>query len=185
MKKDKKWFTLIELIIVIWLLAIMWVLSSNLDFGKMTNKQNSLMFSNSIYSNIETLRTNSLLGKWIFDGVEIIHPKKWSIQISTWSTNSTIQGFYSTGWALQKHKDFNVNFVNTTSKISLLTCYNISKTTAIAKTNVDLEIIWNALTLSWCTSPNNKILDITSDYKGITKIIRINTVSWVIEKTDI
>lgn len=150
----------------------------------MTSKQNSLMFSNDIYSNIETIRNNSLLGKWIFDGVEIIHPKKWSIQISTWSTSWAIQGFYSTGWALQNYKDFNVNFVDINSKISKLTCYNISKTNALVKPNVDLEIVWNALTLSWCTSPNNKILDITTDYKGFIKIIRINSVSWIIEKTD-
>lgn len=188
MKKNKKWFTLIELIVVISLLAIITIASTKMNFNKNIEKQNSLMFANEIHSNIEMIRNNSLLWKWVSDGIDIIHPTKWNIHISTWIVNTwnhwIIKWQYSTGWTFAKYNDFEVKFIDTHSYISKLTCYDINKTTSSTQNNIDIEVIGSTLSFSWCTAPNNKILEIQSEYKSFRKKIRLNSLNGVIEKVD-
>jgi hypothetical protein len=139
------------------------------------------MFSNDVYSNIEKIRNNAILWKWIWSWT-FVYPDKWIIKISTWWTSWTIRWYFSSWWILQDYSDFKVNFINQYSKISKLICYDIKKTNPNIHSNIDIEITWNAISLSWCTIPNNKILDIETNYKNFKKIVRINTINWIIEK---
>lgn len=184
MKKNKKWFSLIELIVVISMISIIWIAAWKINFNKLIDNQNSLMFSNDIYSNIEKVRNNSLLWKWVSSWTLIQYPEKWLVKIWTWWTNWTISWFFSTWWILTNYNEFKVNFINANAKINKLTCYNITKNNPNTKSNIDIEMIWNTITLSWCTTPDNKILDIETNYKWFKKVIRINTINWVIEKID-
>lgn len=183
MKKNKNWFSLVELMITIAVISIIWIVALKLNFNNLIDNQKSLMFSNDIYSNIEKVRNNALLWKWVWSWT-FIYPDKWVIKVWTWWTNWTITWHFYTWWVLQNYDEFKVNFIDENSKISKLTCYDITKSNPNNITNIDIEIIWNSISLSWCSNPNNKILDIETSYKNFKKIVRINTITWIIEKVN-
>lgn len=184
MKKNKKWFSLIELLIVMVIIWIIALWANKINFNNLADNQNNMMFSNDVYSNIEKVRNNSLLWKWVVNWTSMQYPDKWVISIWTLGANWTISWMYSTWWTLKNYSDFKVNFIDTHSKINKLTCYDITKNNPSVKSSIDIEIIWSSLSISWCTTPNNKILDIETGYKNFKKVIRINAISWMIEKVD-
>lgn len=184
MKKNNLWFTLIELIVVISLIGILFITSTRMNFNINIDSQKSWSFTNEVFTKIETVRNNSLLWKWLPDWTNMIHPDEWILDFSTWTTTSwTASLLYLSWWNLLNYNDFKINFIdNNYSKISKLTCYDVTWANPESFSNIKLEIYWSNLSLSWCTSPNDKILDIETKYKWLSKIIRINTVSWIIEK---
>lgn len=184
MKKCTNWFTLIEIIVVIWLIGLLVFFTKDIWFSRSTNKQQSLFFSNEVYTNIEVVRNNSLLWKWVLNGWSLTYPNKWIIHLETNTGTWKILWYYTTGWPLLPHNDFTVKWIDSHSKISKLTCFDIAWANPNVVSSAQIEFVWNTVSLSWCTSPNNKILDIETTYKEFSRIIRVNTVSWLIEKSD-
>lgn len=181
MKKNKNWFTLIEIIVVI---AIIWVLivwASRINFNPQIDKQNSDMFTNNIFSNIETIRNNSLLWKWMWSWVKMFYPEKWVVNISkTWSWK--IENFYQSWWISYNYKEININFINDFWKISEIKCRDINWNWYEIINNIDIEFSGKNITLSWCTYPNDKLLELTTNYKSFSKTIKLSKVTWLIEK---
>lgn len=181
MKKNKNWFTLMELIVVI---AIIWVLTiwaSRISFNSQIDNQNLEMFTNSIFSNIETIRNNSLLWKWMWTWTTMIYPEKWVVNISkTWSWK--IENFYQSWWISYNYKEININFINDFSKISEIKCRDINWNWYEIINNIDIEFSGKNITLSWCTYPNDKLLELTTNYKSFSKTIKLSKVTWLIEK---
>jgi type II secretory pathway pseudopilin PulG len=60
-EKFKKGFTLIEILVVITITITLFIGASKINFNRMSDKQQSLVFTNNVYSSIETVRNNSLL----------------------------------------------------------------------------------------------------------------------------
>lgn len=181
MKKNKNWFSLSELLTVI---AIVWILFfavSKITFKPQIDNQNAHLLVNTIYGNIETVRNNSLLWKWVLSGSTLIHPSKWVIKLDTfWSGH--ILGYYSTNWWLNQYGGF-WNFIIPNSQVQELKCININNSTLFhTGTQIDIEMIGSTIAFSGCSAPNNGILDIKLRHSNTFKIIRMNTVTGLMQK---
>lgn len=181
MKKNKNWFSLSELMTVIIIVWILFFAVSKITFKSQIDNQNAHLLVNTIYGNIETVRNNSLLWKWISSGSTLIHPSKWVIKLDTiWSGH--IIGYYSTGWSLAQYGWF-WNFSVPNSQVQELKCINMTNSTLFhTGTQIDIEMVGSTITFSWCTAPNNGILDIKLRHASTFKIIRMNTVTGLMQK---
>jgi len=81
--ENKNAFTLIELLLVIFLI-IMWIIwTSSLNFNLLTDKQKLENFVNRANIEFEEIQSNALLWKWIWATLE--NPDKWKIEfLSSW-----------------------------------------------------------------------------------------------------
>jgi len=124
MKNSKNAFTIIELLIIIALISILVLGVMNINFNRQGDGQKLDMFTNQIYSTIELVRNNALMGRWIYhnysdespssspplpplphcktptpSGHCLIHPEKWKVVIQTnatrWSAEERFQVFYN------------------------------------------------------------------------------------------
>jgi len=83
-------FTLIELLVVISIITILALWISQISFTTMWDKQKLDTTVARIVSNIETVRWNALMWKWIWDQLTV--PESYQIDFSTtWSGNITTQ----------------------------------------------------------------------------------------------
>lgn len=185
MKKNKNWFTLMELLVVI---AIIWILilwASRVNFNPQIDKQNSEMFANNIFTNIENIRNNALLWRWVWSGTTFTHPEKWVVTISTLpngTQSGSVKVWYFSWGTNHNYSDFFIDFINQNSQIALLTCKDIEwNEQSPAINNIDIEFSWNTTTLSGCTQ-QHKILEIQTKYKTFEKTIKINSTTGLIEK---
>lgn len=184
MNKKNKWFTLIELLIVITIIVILFIASNRVNLNPQIDNQKSREFTNQVQTTIESIRNASLLWKWMW--ADLIQPSEWFISLSnlptgtnTWSLNVK----YLSGWNLE---NFSSLLFPIHTEIKELSCYEIWKTNSETKNEIDLRILWSTLSLSWCTN-SWAILDITTWYKNnpnFDRVIEINTVSWLIQRLD-
>ncbi len=181
MKKNNFWYTLTELIVIIAIIWILAVWASRINFNPQIDKQNSELFTNNIFTSIESVRNNSLLWKWVLSWSLLVHPEKWIINIST-NNSWSISSKYLNNWVEKNLDDFSVSFINSFANINKLTCKNLDWTNSSIGTNIDLEFSWNELSLSWCNSPEQRVLEITTKYKNFENIININSTTWLIQK---
>lgn len=181
MKKNKKWLTLIEILVVV---ALIWILAvglSKINFNPLMDKQKSLAFSDEIINNIESLRNNSLYWKWVGSG-SFTHPTKWVISVLTGSWQDNFQAKYTTWAWLQIDDNYRVNFIPH-AEINKMVCYNTTKTLSWSTNSLDIEISWSTISLSGCTF-SWTIAEISAKYKQFEQSIWINTISGVIEKKE-
>jgi hypothetical protein len=176
-RKNKKWFTLIELLLVLFILSLWIVWASTLNFNTLSDKQKLGIFSNKIITAFEEIRGNSLLWKWIWVDLEI--PEKWKIEfLPSWS--GSIKTYYNNGtWVLYENINIETNY-----KIKELVCSSIDEsfTGSITSTWI-IEIEWKNLTLTWaCNDIRYKKLQATLSLKSnFEKTIEINIINWLIE----
>ena len=182
MIKSSHWFTLIELVAVMALIGILILWASNINFNPQIDKQNAEMFTNNVFTNIETIRNNSLLGKWIWSWAVLTHPEKWTVHINSNATGS-IHATYTNG-SVFPVETFYVNFINQFSKISDLSCESIDGVNTSTGNSIQIDFTGNTLSFTgntWCNS-DKKILKIKTQYKNFNKTIKINSITWLIEK---
>lgn len=181
MKKNKNWFSLSELLTVIAIVWIIFFAVSKITFKPQIDNQNAHLLVNTIYWEIETVRNNALLWKGVLSGSTLINPSKWVIKADTiWSGH--IMSYYSTGWTFTQYGWFG-NFIIPNSQVQELKCINISNSTLFhTGTQIDIEMVGSTMTFSWCNAPNNGILDIKLRHASTFKIIRINTVTGLMQK---
>lgn len=179
MIKNNNWFSLIELLVVIAIIGIIVVGSSRIDFNPQIDKQNFDMFTNNVFTSIEGVRNNALLGKWVGSGSIFTHPEKWIIKLSSIWTGS-VQAEYQSGSNIYPLWDFRVDFLNQNAKISELRCESIDGYTSTGSV-IDIELSGKTMSLSGCSS-EQKILKIKTEYKNFHKIIQVNSITWLIEK---
>lgn len=180
MKKYKKGFTLIELIVAIALIWIIAVAISNLNFNKISDNQKALIFTNDVFTPIESTRNNSLLWKWILSNWHT--PSKTVIEISTSNSWSLNINYYS--WSTLSRTENWLSFISFSS-INELRCSNIDLSLSWTTSNVWIIFEWDDITFSNCKfdwTNTWAILDIKTKYKSLEHVIRLNSVSWTIEK---
>lgn len=180
MKKDNtlKWFTLVELVVII---AIIWILVwawSQVNFNKIGDANKQIIFNNLIISQFETIRNNTLLWKWIDTNIWVAD--SWKLAYST--TNSwEIIPSYSSGWVWTVYS-WSILKAPDTYSITDINCLNISWTIIDAwVTTAEVHIQWNDFTLSWACSGTTRILELSTMLKGKSNQIQINTLNWLIE----
>lgn len=186
MKKFKNnAFTLIELMVVISIIAILILGSNFLSFNNISNKEKLNTKIIQINSQIETIRNNALLWKWIW--TNLIVPKKYKIDFSTNGSGQILYSYLS--WATyQKYNLFDkkIDFSNQFESISEINCLKLDwwtwSNSPLQNTETWTIFIEGAnMTLSWNCDTNTKILDLTIKRKQDTKKIQINTLNWLIE----
>lgn len=174
MKKNKKWFTLIEIMVTIALIWIMMIWFSNINFNNNLNKQKFEDFNNQIVTNIETVRNNALNWKWVLDwSLNLINPNEYNIELNL----TTMTTWYN--WTYNNLlNEVNVSFNNINS-INSIKCANHQGTVTSTPNNVQINFIWKEITSScW----NNKNIIILTKAWAFTKEITFNTVTWTISK---
>lgn len=182
-KQDKKGFTLIELLVAIAIITILALWATNLDLNRLSNKQKLEIFTNSVKTNYETIRNNSLSWKWIWPNLVV--PKKWKIDFSK-SNSWTILTSYSmdwTSWTGASSLDFQNNF-----EISTIRCKDINWTLVWNVLNDtetwSIELEWIKTELGWdsfCDDVSSKIIEIRFWNKiNEFKTLEINTLNWLV-----
>lgn len=175
-------FTLIELLIVILIIAILILGSNFLNFNKVSNKQKLDTKTIQIVSQIEEIRNNALLWKWIW--TDLFVPEKYKIDFSTsWSWIISTQYL---SWTYLDYNLFNkrIEFLNDFSSISEVKCLKLDKSLWNSLTNTQtwtIFIKWANMSLSWSCDSTTKILELNIKRKSDTKKIQINTLNWLIE----
>lgn len=175
----KKWFTLIELLVMITIIALLALWISNMSFKKNIDRDRLETLTSNIYNQLESIRNNSLLWKWVW--VNLITPEEYRININ--KTNSWTINTYFLSWSTYSLLD--IFETEEQETIKELTCYDIDWTNNNDLDTVDLIYNWENLTLSWCTNDSNRIFELTTKYKGFEKGIIINSVSWLISTTSL
>jgi len=175
--QNQKAFTLIELLLVLFIISLWIIWATSLNFNSLNDQQKLGIFSNKIVTAFEEIRSNALLGKWIWTSLEV--PEKWKIEFAP-SWTGTIQTFYNNGfWVLHNNINIETNF-----KIEEIVCSSIdwSFTWSISGTGI-IEIEWKDLTLTWaCDDTRYKKIKTTLSLKNnFKKTLEINTVNWLIE----
>ena len=181
-KKLNNAFTLIELLIVISIIAIIIWGINFLNFNKHWNKYKLETKAIKIVSQIEEIRNNALLWKWIW--TDLFVPEKYKIDFSTsWSWIISTQYL---SWTYLDYNLFNkrIEFLNDFSSISEVKCLKLDKSLWNSLTNTQtwtIFIKWANMSLSWSCDSTTKILELNIKRKSDTKKIQINTLNWLIE----
>jgi len=177
------WFTLIEILVAIAIVAIIALSSTKFNFNNVSNKQKLKTFNNNIVSNIEIIRNNSLMWRGVW--TSLIIPKSWRIDFSkSWSWKILVS--YSSWWTDYPEKNIVFNwgyYLNT------INCFKINDKLLDTFTwstlwTWTLIVSWNSITWSGsslCDDITNKKIEIITWFKNFTWSILINTVNWLIE----
>jgi len=192
MKKNKnKAFTLIEILVWITIVSILIIWISNINFNTISEKKRLDRSIIKIVSQIETVRNNSLLGKWIWENLEI--PKNYELHIwNTWSWKIVI--YYNT-WSTDSEKQIynlekDIKFWDNFENISKMTCLDIKWNIVTDEDNDNniknwtgiIKFEWKNLTILWaCDKPKSKIFEFEITRKTHKQNIQINTLNWLIE----
>lgn len=183
-------FTLIELLvgIIIVIIIILWI--SKIDFNKIWDKQELDKKIIQIISQIETIRNNSLLWKWIWTNLNV--PEKYEVHFwNTWSWNIKI--YYNTWWTDTEYiLDKKITFWNNYEYISKLNCMKANTARDIVQDEDSDDDIknwtwiiifnWWNVSLSWaCDDPLAKVFQVEVTKKTFKRKFQINTINWLIE----
>jgi len=170
-------FTLIELMVVISLISVTIFGITRVDFNRISDQQRLDIFSNEVASQLEVVRNNALIGKWV--STSIVTPDEWRIQIDNTAPWS-FQTSYFTWWSWVNSDEYSLDIASRYS-ISNLSCIRLDNTSENIAWTLTVSINkWN-LTLTWCSDNTFKILEMTTWYKAYQNVVRINTLSWLIE----
>lgn len=181
MKKNKKGFTLTEVLLIIWVLSILTVLWNSLFTNKLSDVKKLSLFTNNLKTNIENQRNNSLLWKSQLYMGDLINPKKRIVEIWVWNlTKFYIVDNWNNKILDQNYKE-NSLWKWTIKQIS---CYWLNDTTWDNINNLEIEFIWKNIYLLWCTNPEDKIIKVDTFLNNFTYTITINSVSWLIESNN-
>ena len=178
MKKNKilTAFTLIELmviIVIIWILIVGW---SQINLNTITDKNKIEIFTNSIISQFETIRNDTLLWKWVDSNVWV--PDAWKITFDTSWTGTIKPSYLSGSWINYPSKNI---IPDDFYSISDINCLDISKNFVSSGSITEVHIQWNNFTLSGDCTSAEKILEFTTNFRNESKVVQINTLNWLIE----
>jgi prepilin-type N-terminal cleavage/methylation domain-containing protein len=163
------WFTLIEIIIVLGIIALLAVGISNVNWNRLTEKQRSAIFINRVISQVETIRNNALLGKWVWEHNMV--PDIWRIDIG----EGGIFVYYSSWATWNNYSSANI-IPNQFESISSFDCGQGTSSTG------SIVIEQSQLSLSWsCDVSNHSSMYISLWYADFTEVISINTINGLVQ----
>lgn len=179
MKKILSWFTLMELLVVIAMIAIISIWSSKIDYTKNSNKQLSDIFANKVISTIETARNNAMIGKWI--GTSLQTPYSWEIDIPHWTGNLSVYTLASSGATRQAYDELSYK-LKPQEKIETINCITFTGTTLpITSTGTIIFQNQNISFTPLCGDDSYKILELTTSFQWVENIINFNSINGLIE----
>ena len=173
----KKAFTLLELMVWIAIISIISLWISNLYWSNIPDKQRLDIFTNKVISIIDSVKNYALVWKWIWQYIET--PKYYKIDIST---GSYLRTYYNT-WIIDTlFYPLSIDTFTSSYSIKSITCKNLDLTNLSTTNAISIFYEWSTISLSWCIDNYQKIVDIELFFKWFTNIIRLNSISWVLEE---
>lgn len=177
-KKPVYAFTIAELMVAIALISLLALWISNLNFNRISNKQRIATETIKVVSLIENIRNYSLTGRWV--GTNLDHPDYWEV---VFDTNGSIRAQYE----LSGTQDYETKKILAPFSLSELRCSNLNRSW-IDSSPTSLTLRFNGDNISIQNCPTTtvsagkaKILEADVSFDTITKTIRINTLTWIIE----
>ncbi len=174
-------FTLIELLVVITIVGIVLFASSRINFNQISDSQKAKIFTNKIVSNIETVRNNSLIWRWVWTKLE--QAKNWKVEMLVWDSWN-LSTFYST-WVYIKENNLSFDFENF-AKIESIDCLKLDNSVVENINSWSWKIIftWGNFAFSWGTNCyTSKKMKLNIKFKDDIQTIEINSVNWLITKS--
>ncbi len=178
----KKWikaFTLVELMMTITIILIIATNLNTLKLNEINNRQKINIFTNKIITNIETLRNNSLIWRWVDWNLNTPYLTKitlttsWSwkliVEYNTWASLPLIN---NTEYSIIPEKPYSIDKIE---------CLKIDDTSDWATSSWIISIIWDKLSLSWCPNTSRK-LKVTTKLIENDESFSINVVNWLVIK---
>jgi prepilin-type N-terminal cleavage/methylation domain-containing protein len=176
-KSLKSAFTLVELMVVVVLIGLLTWIWSQLNINTIWDSNKLTIFNNKIITNFETIRNNTLLGKWTDSNVGV--PDSWRISYnSSWNWTVTTN-YLNWTWLPYTLSTITAPEFHSISQINCLDIWGTIINSNIA--NGSVIINWNNFSLSGGCSSNSRILEITTWFKNDTNKIHINALNWLIE----
>jgi prepilin-type N-terminal cleavage/methylation domain-containing protein len=172
--KKKKAFTLLEIMVVIALIWIIALWATKLNFKLLSDRQRLDWFFYDIKTKIETIQNNALIWKAIKDWTNLVVPNKWQIDFNNSWSGIIVSQYYI--WNTKKE----FNRIIPKAFYYIETSNNLSK----LSDTWSLLIEGSNMTLTWVSS-KDKVLEIKIWYKNFSKTLKLNTISWVIEETNL
>lgn len=161
-------------------ITIIWILvwaGTQVNFNKVWEANKIIIFNNSIVSQFETIRNNSLLWKWVDSNIWV--PDAWRLEYTNvWSGGVNIS--YSSGWWIPV-PSLDITASNFHS-ISEINCF--SATWGLLNANVAsafVDITGNDIQIAWDCNIQTKKLQFTTQLKNASHSIEINALNWLIE----
>lgn len=145
--KIKKWYTLLELLMVTILVSLLWVVFSNTFKPKNKDILYWEACVNSIYADISNFINTALTSKSILSGTSRLMPETYYIDINT--NNNSISFIYKRQWNNYIYKKLNLTWDIASSYY----CYTHSYAVVLSGNDSLIEIRkwinWNNLSLKW------------------------------------
>lgn len=177
-KKNRKAFTLLEIMVVIALIAIIMTWVSTLNFSSLSNSQKAEILANKIISQIEEARNNILVWKWETNTTT----PSWFSNIKSY--NITLEKNF---FEVKKQKDTaevtekKYNFENN-EKITNLFCINWTNTTNLwEKMSIKFFPEWICI---WKNKNDCNCLsgEIVLEFNWSKKTIIFDSISWLVKQ---
>lgn len=165
-KKNKKAFTILELVVIIALISLIALWMSKINFNRLSNEQESEILANKIISIIEEARDNSITWKGVYENKNFIEVNNRNIEIKLWENFEIISKANSK--QISKIKKIKKQ------RINKIQCWDNDFDGNPIITFEQGKIIFN----------NNckKNLKIFIDYNWANNEIEIDRISWLIKK---
>lgn len=170
-------FTLVEILVVITLISIITLWAGQINFKRLSQRQEVAILTNNVINNIETIRNYASNGRGV--GVSLETPEFWEIRFSqAWSWS--IETFYSTG-SLVSFPETNWSS-ESNNIIDDIYCEKINGSTGSLSSTGIIVFEKNNITLSGCSDTFFRKLVMRFRVVDYTETIEINTLNGVVQK---
>lgn len=168
-------FTLIEIIIVVTIIGLLALISTQTSIFQVWIKQQSEIESNKIINGFEVVRNNALLWKAIWAQVEL--PSQWKITFDT-NANTTTTQYFTWSWNTYKDITFKPGF-----SIDEIYCGDQieSSTGGLLGQTFDIQMDSKNLSFSWCLDTDYNKVFIKTNFQWFSNTIWINGLNRLIE----
>jgi Tfp pilus assembly protein FimT len=180
--KSKIAFTLVELVVIITIIAILAIWVSRINFNAISNKQALESFVGSISNQIETVRTNALVWKWV--GTNLIVPTSWKMEFSKDNWTITTSYFSADSWIIDgeiKKTWYEIKDISCTQPDGTSTS-NYNKWFIFFEKDKYSLNNWT----NWCSWFDNKDyfsrIAIQISFNWASETLEFNTLNWLIKR---
>lgn len=167
---SKKWFTLVELLVVIALIMIILLWMNSWNFNKLSNEQRAEKFANRIISEIEELRDNMISWKGFLDWSKISFD---SIVVFTIDNQNIKKIYRESNKTIILKKD---------EKEKIVWQYIKNNNKFIKKDSITLDFNHKNSIITIDNREINKALKIKVWYNNECYDIDVDRISWLIKK---
>lgn len=180
MKKHLHWFTLMELLVVMMIIAVIALSAMRINFGSINDKQKSEILAQKLIGRLQTLKNYSTTGHWVW--ASLYTPELWQMEI-WFGTGGTTARYLDNWWVWQEYSTYSYK-LSLWEVISNIRCVNYFDNTIFQDiTTTGAILFWSGwITFSWCPDSSYNILKISVRNGTLPTVIEINSMNGVVQK---